>query len=92
MPPVPKLKSMPLPPNVTPYASMNDIQPAVDRIVLPDDAVPVEYDLDFDVDIPRHRFDGSVKILYSVEVATNELHLHARELTGFLGITFEVDS
>ena len=62
----------------------------IDRVILPDDGVPVEYDLTLSVDLPRFQYEGKLEILYTIDVATNELHLHSRGLIGFLNVEFHI--
>ncbi|CAD7929790.1 unnamed protein product [Amoebophrya sp. A25] len=53
----------------------------IDRLILPDDAIPVLYILTLRPDLERCVFSGKLEVLYDVEVACSELSLNARELT-----------
>lgn len=51
------------------------------RVLLPDDVIPVSYDLALEPDLERFTFDGVVTITCDVQVATDVITVHARELT-----------
>ena len=51
------------------------------RVLLPDDVIPSSYDLALEPDLERYTFDGVVAIHCDVQVATDVITLHARELT-----------
>jgi len=51
------------------------------RQLLPDDVIPESYDLTLEPDLEKYVFDGEVKILCDVKVATDVITLHAYELT-----------
>jgi len=50
------------------------------RQLLPSDVIPEKYDLTLEPDLERFTFEGHVKITCDVSVATDVVHLHAREL------------
>mmetsp|Transcript_2871 Transcript_2871/g.6741 ORF Transcript_2871/g.6741 Transcript_2871/m.6741 type:complete len:887 (+) Transcript_2871:54-2714(+) len=50
------------------------------RVLLPSDVLPRSYDLELEVDLERFFFDGIVKIACDVEVATETITVHARDL------------
>jgi len=50
------------------------------RKLLPKDVVPETYDLTLEPDLERFTFDGVVKITCDVQVATDVVQLHARDL------------
>ncbi|CAD7941895.1 unnamed protein product [Amoebophrya sp. A120] len=52
----------------------------IDRAILPDDAVPILYELELRPDLDRCVFSGKLEVTYDVEVATSELYLNAKEL------------
>lgn len=50
------------------------------RELLPSDVVPEKYDLTLEPDVETFVFTGVVKITCDVQIATETIHLHAREL------------
>mmetsp|Transcript_50293 Transcript_50293/g.145843 ORF Transcript_50293/g.145843 Transcript_50293/m.145843 type:complete len:890 (-) Transcript_50293:64-2733(-) len=50
------------------------------RVLLPSDVVPEHYDLTLEPDLERFTFDGVVKITCDVQVATEKVVVHAKEL------------
>eukprot|EP00930_Biecheleria_cincta_P105887 TRINITY_DN9895_c0_g1_i3.p1 TRINITY_DN9895_c0_g1~~TRINITY_DN9895_c0_g1_i3.p1 ORF type:complete len:886 (-),score=194.02 TRINITY_DN9895_c0_g1_i3:264-2921(-) len=51
-----------------------------DRVLLPSDVVPEKYDLTLEPDLEQSTFEGTVKITVDVQVATETVMLHAKEL------------
>ncbi len=52
----------------------------IERFVLPDDCVPVSYDLTLRPDLDACTFTGAVEILLDCEVSTNEISLNIQDL------------
>jgi len=50
------------------------------RVLLPADVVPERYDLTLEPDVERFTFEGVVRIACDVQVATDVVELHARDL------------
>jgi len=50
------------------------------RVLLPDDVAPTHYDLSLEPDLHRFTYGGSVNISVTVNVATDVVTLHARDL------------
>jgi aminopeptidase N len=50
------------------------------RVLLPSDVIPEQYDLTLEPDVERFTFDGLVKITVNVEMATDVVQLHSRDL------------
>lgn len=50
------------------------------RVLLPDDLLPEQYDLTLEPDLEKFTFEGLVKITCDVNVATDSVTLHAKEL------------
>ena len=50
------------------------------RVLLPQDVIPEAYDLSLEPDLEKCTFEGVVKIRCNVEVATNVIVLHAKQL------------
>jgi puromycin-sensitive aminopeptidase len=54
--------------------------PAIERSILPDDAVPTRYDLVLEPDLRTFLFKGSLEVSFDCDVATSEISLNAKEL------------
>mmetsp|Transcript_39333 Transcript_39333/g.117666 ORF Transcript_39333/g.117666 Transcript_39333/m.117666 type:complete len:889 (+) Transcript_39333:69-2735(+) len=50
------------------------------QVRLPSDVVPEQYDLTLEPDLERFTFDGLVKVTVDVQVATEKILVHAKEL------------
>lgn len=50
------------------------------RVLLPSDVLPEHYDLELEPDLERFTFDGVVKITCDVQVATEQVVVHSKEL------------
>eukprot|EP00425_Heterocapsa_triquetra_P046190 CAMPEP_0195069034 /NCGR_PEP_ID=MMETSP0448-20130528/13480_1 /TAXON_ID=66468 /ORGANISM="Heterocapsa triquestra, Strain CCMP 448" /LENGTH=160 /DNA_ID=CAMNT_0040100591 /DNA_START=54 /DNA_END=533 /DNA_ORIENTATION=+ len=50
------------------------------RVLLPTDVVPEEYDLTLEPDLTRFTFEGTCKVACNVEVSTDSVTVHAKEL------------
>mmetsp|Transcript_1550 Transcript_1550/g.3923 ORF Transcript_1550/g.3923 Transcript_1550/m.3923 type:complete len:885 (-) Transcript_1550:120-2774(-) len=53
---------------------------AKQRVLLPSDVLPEEYDLTLEPDLEQFTFDGVVKISCDVQVATDRVSVHAMDL------------
>eukprot|EP00397_Hematodinium_sp_SG-2012_P006175 GEMP01006203.1.p1 GENE.GEMP01006203.1~~GEMP01006203.1.p1 ORF type:complete len:870 (+),score=182.13 GEMP01006203.1:35-2644(+) len=54
---------------------------SVDRVLLPDDVIPIHYTLKFTPDFNTFTYEGQADIDVDIQVATNTIILHTRELT-----------